>query len=66
MDIKEISHVFFILLPMWQRQELAEGKAYAIAGLTPSGSDLDILHLHTRGSYTKWLPLSSNAREQFK
>ncbi|KAK2443086.1 hypothetical protein P8452_21474 [Trifolium repens] len=49
-----------------QRQELVEGEAYAIAGLTPSGSDLDVLHLHTRGSTTKWLPLSSNAKEQFK
>ncbi|XP_061356921.1 protein BREAST CANCER SUSCEPTIBILITY 2 homolog B-like [Gastrolobium bilobum] len=49
-----------------QRQELVEGEAYAIAGLIPSGSDFDILHLQTRGSSTKWLPLSSNAREQFK
>ncbi|KAK2389081.1 BREAST CANCER 2 like 2A [Trifolium repens] len=49
-----------------QRQELAEGEAYAIAGLTPSGSDSDVLHLQTRGSTTKWLPLSSSAKEQFK
>ncbi|TKY47857.1 BREAST CANCER SUSCEPTIBILITY B [Spatholobus suberectus] len=49
-----------------QRQELVEGGAYAIAGLIPSSSDFDILHLQTRGSSTKWLPLSSNAREQFK
>ncbi|KAK7260715.1 hypothetical protein RIF29_26988 [Crotalaria pallida] len=49
-----------------QREELVEGVAYAIAGLIPSGVELDILHLQTRGSSTKWLPLSSNAREQFK
>ncbi|RDX88899.1 Protein BREAST CANCER SUSCEPTIBILITY 2-like B, partial [Mucuna pruriens] len=49
-----------------QRQELVEGGAYAIAGLIPSSSDFDILHLQTRGSSTKWLPLSFNAREQFK
>ncbi|XP_045814666.1 protein BREAST CANCER SUSCEPTIBILITY 2 homolog A-like [Trifolium pratense] len=49
-----------------QRQELVEGEAYAIAGLTPSGSDSDVLHLQTRGSTTKWLPLSSSAKEQFK
>ncbi|KAF1883721.1 hypothetical protein Lal_00012638 [Lupinus albus] len=48
-----------------QRQELVEGEAYAIAGLMPSGVDLNILHLQTRGSSTKWLPLSSNAKEQF-
>ncbi|RHN69099.1 putative breast cancer type 2 susceptibility protein [Medicago truncatula] len=49
-----------------QRQELSEGEAYAIAELIPSGSDSDVLHLQTRGSTTKWLPLSSNAKEQFK
>ncbi|RHN55782.1 putative breast cancer type 2 susceptibility protein [Medicago truncatula] len=49
-----------------QCQELAEGEAYAIAGLTPYGSDPDVLHLQTRGSTTKWLPLSSNAKEQFR
>ncbi|XP_061357187.1 protein BREAST CANCER SUSCEPTIBILITY 2 homolog B-like [Gastrolobium bilobum] len=49
-----------------QRQELVEGEAYAIAGLIPSGSDLDIICLQTRGSSTKWLPLSINAKEQFK
>ncbi|KAI5406542.1 protein BREAST CANCER SUSCEPTIBILITY 2 homolog A [Lathyrus oleraceus] len=49
-----------------QRQELVEGEAYAIAGLIPSGCDSDVLHLQTRGSSTKWLPLSSNAKEQFK
>ncbi|KAK7281541.1 hypothetical protein RIF29_09632 [Crotalaria pallida] len=47
-------------------KQLVEGVAYAIAGLIPSGVELDILHLQTRGSSTKWLPLSSNAREQFK
>ncbi|KEH25626.1 breast cancer type 2 susceptibility-like protein [Medicago truncatula] len=45
-----------------QCQELAEGEAYAIAGLTPYGSDSDVLRFQTRGSTTKWLPLSSNAR----
>ncbi|KAF7825024.1 protein BREAST CANCER SUSCEPTIBILITY 2-like protein B-like isoform X1 [Senna tora] len=49
-----------------QRQELVEGQAYLIAGLIPSGPDSDILHLQTRGSSTKWLPLSSSASEQFK
>ncbi|CAL0323227.1 unnamed protein product [Lupinus luteus] len=49
-----------------QRQELVEGEAYVIAGLIPSGVDLDILHLQTRGSSTQWLPLSSDAKEQFK
>ncbi|CAJ1921931.1 unnamed protein product, partial [Sphenostylis stenocarpa] len=49
-----------------QRLELEEGGAYAIAGLMPSSSDLNILQLHARGSSTKWWPLSSNAREQFK
>ncbi|PNY03194.1 breast cancer protein 2-like 2a [Trifolium pratense] len=49
-----------------QRQELVEGEAYAIAGLIPLGSDSDVLHLQTRGSTTKWLPLSSNAKQQFK
>ncbi|XP_027361292.1 protein BREAST CANCER SUSCEPTIBILITY 2 homolog B-like [Abrus precatorius] len=49
-----------------QCQELVEGGAYAIAGLVSSGSDFDILHLQARGPSTKWLPLSSNAREQFK
>ncbi|KAL2340475.1 hypothetical protein Fmac_008415 [Flemingia macrophylla] len=48
-----------------QRQELVEGGAYAIAGLVPSTSDFDILHLQSRGSSTKWLPVSSNAMEQF-
>ncbi|KAK7281943.1 hypothetical protein RIF29_10345 [Crotalaria pallida] len=47
-------------------KQLVEGVAYAIAGLIPSGVELDILHLQTRGSSTKWLPFSSNAREQFK
>ncbi|XP_057428550.1 protein BREAST CANCER SUSCEPTIBILITY 2 homolog B-like isoform X2 [Lotus japonicus] len=49
-----------------QRQELIEGEAYVISGLIPSGSDLDNLQLQTKGSSTKWLPLSSNSREQFK
>ncbi|KAK7287026.1 hypothetical protein RJT34_22438 [Clitoria ternatea] len=49
-----------------QRQELVEGEAYVISGLKPSGSDSDILHLQTRGSTSKWLPISSRAREQFK
>ncbi|KAK7344501.1 hypothetical protein VNO77_14169 [Canavalia gladiata] len=49
-----------------QCQALVEGEAYAIAGLVPSSSDCDILHFQTRGSSTKWLPLSSNAREKFK
>ncbi|WJX25236.1 hypothetical protein P8452_14298 [Trifolium repens] len=49
-----------------QRQELVEGEAYAIAGLIPSGSDSDVLRLQSRGSTTKWLPLSSSAKEQFK
>ncbi|RZB70529.1 protein BREAST CANCER SUSCEPTIBILITY 2 homolog B-like [Glycine soja] len=49
-----------------QRQELVEGGAYAISGLMPSSSDSDILHLDTRGSSTKWLPLSYNSRKQFK
>ncbi|XP_073225419.1 protein BREAST CANCER SUSCEPTIBILITY 2 homolog B-like isoform X2 [Cicer arietinum] len=49
-----------------QRQELVEGEAYAIAGLIPSDFDSDVLHLQTKGSSTKWLPLSSNAKEQFK
>ncbi|XP_027931452.1 protein BREAST CANCER SUSCEPTIBILITY 2 homolog B-like isoform X2 [Vigna unguiculata] len=49
-----------------QRLELVEGGAYSIAGLMPSCSDFDILHLHGGGSSTKWLPLSSNAREQFR
>ncbi|RYR11482.1 hypothetical protein Ahy_B04g069004 isoform C [Arachis hypogaea] len=50
-----------------QCQELVEGESYAISGLTPiSGSDLDILRLQTRGSSTKWLPLSSNTKQQFK
>ncbi|XP_022632511.1 protein BREAST CANCER SUSCEPTIBILITY 2 homolog A isoform X1 [Vigna radiata var. radiata] len=48
------------------RLELVEGGAYSIAGLMPSSSDFDILHLHARGSSTKWWPLSSNAREQFR
>ncbi|XP_058787190.1 protein BREAST CANCER SUSCEPTIBILITY 2 homolog B-like [Vicia villosa] len=49
-----------------QRQELVEGEAYAISGLIPSGCDSDVLNLQTRGSSTKWLPLSSNAKERFK
>ncbi|KAK7393765.1 hypothetical protein VNO78_22329 [Psophocarpus tetragonolobus] len=49
-----------------QRQELVEGGAYVIAGLMPSSFDFNILHLQTKGSSTKWLPLSSDAREQFK
>ncbi|KAG2394339.1 Protein BREAST CANCER SUSCEPTIBILITY 2-like protein [Vigna angularis] len=49
-----------------QRLELVEGGAYSIAGLMPSSSVFDILHLHARGSSTKWWPLSSNAREQFR
>ncbi|MED6197131.1 hypothetical protein PIB30_053852 [Stylosanthes scabra] len=49
-----------------QVQELLEGESYAITGLTPSGSDLDILRLQTRGSSTRWLPLSYKAKQQFK
>jgi len=54
------------LCNLFQRLELVEGGAYSIAGLMPSCSDFDILHLHGGGSSTKWLPLSSNAREQFR
>ncbi|KAI9094810.1 hypothetical protein K1719_026616 [Acacia pycnantha] len=59
------------LITIWnptenQRQGLVEGQAYLIAGLTPSRSDSNVLHLQARGSSTKWLPLSSSAREHFK
>lgn len=59
------------LITIWnptenQRQELVEGQAYLVAGLTPSRSDSDVLHLQARGSSTKWLPLTSSARERFK
>ncbi|KAK4258374.1 hypothetical protein QN277_007832 [Acacia crassicarpa] len=49
-----------------QRQELVEGQAYLITGLTPSSSGSDVLHLQATGSCTKWSPLSSGAREPFK
>ncbi|XP_028804749.1 protein BREAST CANCER SUSCEPTIBILITY 2 homolog A isoform X2 [Neltuma alba] len=59
------------LITIWnptenQRQELVEGQAYLIAGLAPSRSDSDVLHLQARGSSNKWLPLSSSASANFK
>ncbi|KAJ7961167.1 Protein BREAST CANCER SUSCEPTIBILITY 2 B like [Quillaja saponaria] len=59
------------LITVWnptekQRHELVEGQAYAITGLIPSSCDSDILYLQTKGSSTKWQPLSPKESEQFK
>lgn len=59
------------LITIWNpteklKLELAEGKAYAVAGLIPLRSESDTLYLHAKGSTTKWVPLSVSATEHFK
>ncbi|GAB4834031.1 hypothetical protein Ancab_032285 [Ancistrocladus abbreviatus] len=59
------------LITIWnpadkQRLELAEGHAYAISGLIPLHSDSNVLYLQSRGSTSKWEPLSSLQRESFE
>ncbi|KAJ8550224.1 hypothetical protein K7X08_035710 [Anisodus acutangulus] len=59
------------LITIWnptekQQCELAEGQAFAVTGLTPISSDSTTLYLQTKGSTTKWLPLSPLAIEHFE
>ncbi|KAG8647794.1 hypothetical protein MANES_09G111200v8 [Manihot esculenta] len=51
------------LITIWnptekQQNELVEGQAYAVEGLSPVNSDSNTLYLQARGSTTKWRPLS--------
>nr|GLL25656.1 protein BREAST CANCER SUSCEPTIBILITY 2 homolog B-like [Ipomoea trifida] len=58
------------LITIWnpteeQKVELTEGQAYAVSGLVALSSDSNTLHLQTRGSTTKWQPLSSSGIQHF-
>lgn len=59
------------LITIWnptdkQKFELVEGQAYAVPGLVPMGSDSHTLYLQSRGTSTRWKPLSACAIECFK
>ncbi|CAI9097234.1 OLC1v1033610C1 [Oldenlandia corymbosa var. corymbosa] len=59
------------LITIWnptekQQLELVEGRAYVASWLTPLTSDPNTLHLQTKGSSTKWIPLSPSATECFQ
>ncbi|XP_076922677.1 protein BREAST CANCER SUSCEPTIBILITY 2 homolog B-like isoform X1 [Bidens hawaiensis] len=59
------------LITIWnptekQQSELVEGRAYAVAGLTPINSDTNTIYLRARGSTTRWCPLSESTIQQFQ
>ncbi|TMX03981.1 hypothetical protein EJD97_012552 [Solanum chilense] len=59
------------LITIWNPTEkqhcgLAEGQAFSVTGLTPISSDSSTLYLQTKGSTSKWLPLSPRAVEHFE
>ncbi|KAG5619799.1 hypothetical protein H5410_005017 [Solanum commersonii] len=59
------------LITIWNPTEkqhcgLAEGQAFSVTGLTPISSDSSTLYLQTKGSTSKWLPLSPLAVEHFE
>ncbi|RAL49003.1 hypothetical protein DM860_001323 [Cuscuta australis] len=59
------------LITIWnptekQREELAEGHAYEVSGLVAQSSDSSTLYLQTRGSTSKWQPLSPTGIRQLE